>query len=105
MTQPQLIPEQAKQQAENMARQAKSWIEPLGRFGYAAKGVVYALIGVLAAQAALGRGGETTDSQGALQRIVQAPFGKLLLGIVTVGLVGYAIWRLVQAFEDTENKG
>jgi hypothetical protein len=67
--------------------------------------VVYALIGVLAAQAAFGRGGETTDSQGALQRIVQAPFGKMLLGIVAIGLVGYAIWRLVQALEDTENKG
>jgi hypothetical protein len=105
MTQRQLIPEQAKQHADNITREAKSWIEPLGRFGYAAKGAVYALIGVLAAQAAFGRGGETTDSQGALQRIVQAPFGKILLGIVAIGLVGYAIWRLVQAFEDTENKG
>lgn len=105
MTQRQLIPERAKQHADNITREAKGWIEPLGRFGYAAKGIVYALIGVLAAQAAFGRGGETTDSQGALQRIVQAPFGKVLLGIVAIGLVGYAIWRLVQAFEDTENKG
>ncbi len=105
MTQRQLIPEQAKQNVDNMTRQAKGWIEPLGRFGYGAKGVVYAVIGALALQAALSRGGETTDSQGALQRIVQAPFGQVLLGIVAVGLVGYAIWRLVQAFEDTDNKG
>jgi hypothetical protein len=105
MTQRQLAPEQMKQQAKQATRQASPWIEPLGRFGYAAKGLVYAIVGVLAMQAALGAGGATTDTRGALQRIVEAPFGRVLLSIVAVGLLGYAIWRLVQAFLDTENKG
>jgi hypothetical protein len=29
----------------------------------------------------------------------------VLLVVLTVGLIGYAIWRLVQAAEDTENEG
>lgn len=101
MTQPELSVEQAKQQV----RDAQPWIEPLGRLGYAAKGVVYAVVGVLAAQAALGAGGTTTDTRGALGRIVQAPFGQVLLGIVAVGLAGFALWSFVQFALDTENKG
>lgn len=105
MTQRELSPERAKQRAKQATREASGWIEPLGRLGYAAKGIVYAIVGVLAAQAAIGAGGETTDTQGALSRIIEAPFGRVLLGLTAVGLLGYAIWREVQAFMDTENKG
>lgn len=96
---------QIKQQAERRVRAASPWIEPLGRFGFAAKGMVYILVGVLAARVALGVGGETTDAQGALRRIVQAPFGQLLLIATAIGLAGYALWRFVQAAMDTDNKG
>lgn len=95
----------AKDSAQGAARDAKPWVERLGRAGFAAVGVVYALIGVLAAQAAIGAGGATTDPEGALGRIVRAPFGRFLLAAVTVGLIGYALWRFVQAALDTENKG
>jgi uncharacterized membrane protein YidH (DUF202 family) len=75
------------------------------RFGFAAKGFVYAIIGILALQAALGSGGKTTDTSGALQTILNRPFGQILLALVAVGLIGYALWRWVQAFWDPENKG
>jgi hypothetical protein len=97
--------ESVKVHATGAVRDASPWIENLGRFGYAAKGVVYIIIGVLAVQAALGRGGGTTDQQGALARVAQAPFGQLLLAVLTIGLLGYAVWRFVQAVMDTENKG
>lgn len=74
------------------------WMEKLARLGYAARGVVYFVIGLLAAQAAFGVGGKTTDSKGALQTIVTQPFGKFLLSLVTVGLIGYALWRTVETF-------
>jgi hypothetical protein len=80
-------------------------LERLARAGYLTKGIVYALVGVLAAQAALGAGGATTDTEGALQRIVTEPFGRVLLGLVTLGLIGYALWRITQAVLDPENKG
>lgn len=79
------------------------WFEQLARLGYAAKAVVYFVVGLLAAQAALGLGGKTTDTNGALAEIVTQPFGKFLLAIVTVGIVGYVLWRLVQTILDPEH--
>ena len=80
-------------------------METLARFGYVAKGFVYAAIGVLALLAALTTGGKTTDTSGALQAIANQPFGQILLALIAISLVGYVIWRLVQAFKDPENKG
>lgn len=40
-----------------------------------------------------------------LQTIQNLPFGRFLLGLVAFGLLSYVIWRLVQAFRDTEDKG
>jgi len=81
------------------------WVEPLARLGYAAKGVVYGIVGLLAAQAAVSAGGRTTDTQGALSAIVTQPFGKVLLSLVAIGLIGYVVWRFVQAIKDPEDKG
>jgi hypothetical protein len=97
--------EAVKDGAERATREASPWIEGLGRFGYVAKGVVYLMIGVLALQAALGQGGDTTDQRGALARVAAAPFGQILLLLLTIGLLGYAVWRFVQAAKDTEGKG
>lgn len=90
---------------QQLIYQRSSWIERLARFGYISKGVVYAIVGLLAAQAAFGSGGRTTDTQGALQVIVNQPFGQFLLALVAIGLIGYVIWRFVQAIKDPENKG
>lgn len=78
----------------------------MARFGFAAKGVVYIVLGTLAVMAATGtQGGKTADKEQALQTIQDLPFGRFLLGLVAFGLLGYVIWRLVQAFRDTEDKG
>ena len=81
------------------------WVEKLARLGYAAKGVVYAIVGVLAVQAAFGSGGGTTNTKGALSAIAAQPFGKFLLILLTIGLIGYVIWSFVQAIKDPEHKG
>jgi hypothetical protein len=77
----------------------------LGRAGYAAKGIVYVVIGALAARAALGAGGGTTDSRGALSVIGDGPMGTIALVAIGVGLLGYMAWRLVAAVTDAEGKG
>ena len=69
----------------------------LGRAGLVARGVVYAVVGVLALKLALGDGGKTTSQQGALKTVAQQPFGKFLLIALAIGLGGYAIWRLTRA--------
>jgi hypothetical protein len=63
----------------------------LARVGYAAKGLVYLIIGGLAAKVALGEGRSTTDRNGALRAIHEQPFGQFLLAVIAVGLVGYAL--------------
>lgn len=71
--------------------------EWLARAGLVARGVIYAIIGVLAIQVAMGEGGKTTNQQGALQEIAKQPLGKVLLVLMIVGLAGYATWRIVRA--------
>jgi len=75
------------------------------RFGYAAKGIVYLIIGVLAVELAVGRGGATTDQRGALHAIYAQPFGQFMLVIVAIGLIAFALWSFIQAVFDTDNKG
>ena len=95
--------EQAEEVVEKVA--ASPWMELLARFGYATKGIVYIVVGGVATMAALGLRGETTDVRGALQEIEDKPFGKVALATVAFGLVGYVLWRWVQALADTEHKG
>lgn len=98
----------AKGAAQQVATQAanNSWVRGAARLGYAAIGLVYILIGVLAVRTAFGASGETSpDQQTALQRILEAPFGRLILGLVALGLFGYLIWRLLEAGLDVEGKG
>lgn len=91
--------------AEEAARRASPWVERLARFGYAAKGSVYVVMGVLAALAAVGAGGKTTDQNGTFRVIEDAPFGREMLGLVAVGLFGYVLWRAVQAAADPDEDG
>lgn len=88
-----------------MKDQPAQWIEYLARFGYAAKGAIYITIGLLAAQAAFGSGGKTTGSRGAIRTIAAQPFGQVLLVILVIGLIGYVIWRFIQAIKDPEHRG
>ena len=81
------------------------WFERLARLGYGSKGLVYFIVGFLAAQAVFSTGGRTTDTSGALSEIVNQPFGKFLLFLVTIGIIGYALWRIVQTILDPEHEG
>ena len=73
--------------------------EVLARAGFVARGVIYAVIGILAVKLALGDGGKTTNQSGALKKtIAQQPFGQVLLILVAIGLAGYSLWRLFRAF-------
>jgi hypothetical protein len=75
------------------------------RLGYVARGLVYVIIGGFASLAAVARGGGTTDQQGALQVLLTQPFGRALLVIVALGLLGYALWRILMGIRDPEGHG
>lgn len=91
--------------AQRANRATSRSVEILARAGYAAKGVVYALIGVLALMAAFGSGGQVGGPQMAIDTIGSQPFGSVLLALTGIGLAGYAIWRFVQSALDPEHVG
>lgn len=80
-------------------------VEWLARLGVATRGIVYGLVGWLALLAAFHVGGTTTDRKGAIMAIYQQPFGKFLLIVLVIGLVGYALWNFIRALLDTDHKG
>lgn len=80
-------------------------IKNIARTGYAAKGVVYALTGILALGAAIGLGNSTEGKLGVLKFLEDQPFGKVLLGLMGLGLLCYAFWRFFQSVNDPENMG
>jgi hypothetical protein len=78
-------------------RAARSeWTERFGRFGFAAKGLLYIIVAVIAIKVAAGQGGTTEDQRGALATLADESFGTVLLVVLALGLSGYALWRLAE---------
>ena len=91
--------------AASQARDAAPWIEGMARVGFVAKGVLYGTIGVFAAMAAMKMGGGVTDTRGAMSTLVEAPLGRVLLAVMAAGLLGYALWRIIEGVADPERRG
>lgn len=73
--------------------------------GFLAKGLVYSILSILTAMAAFNMGGNTSGKGEALGFLQEQPFGKVLLIVVALGLLGYVVLRLVEVFADPYNKG
>ena len=65
--------------------------------GYAAKGVIYFLIGVLAIEAAILPERKAAGTYNALKHLSVQPLGSIVLCILGIALVGYVLRRLLQA--------
>ena len=87
-----------------MANKVKNWLRPLARVGYAARGMIYAVIGFFAALAAVGSG-ETMSSRDALSVLLSGTGGSIVAYVLIGGLVFYSLWRFIQAGFDTDNHG
>ena len=95
----------ARAEMSHAIHKASPFVEKFARLGYACKGVIYVIVGALAAMSALGRGGQTTGSRGAMEHILHQPLGVVLLFIVALGLACYSLWQFIRAVEDPENEG
>jgi hypothetical protein len=89
------------------SRTARAW---LARLGFAARGVLYVVIGLLAIAIAFGHPATSANQSGALRTVASRPFGHVVLIVLAVGLAGYAVWRVTQAVtargvEDQGRKG
>jgi hypothetical protein len=68
----------------------------LARAGFAARGVMYVIIGWIAIQIALGQPATSADSRGALVEVGSTAVGSVLLWLLGIGFAGLAVWRLTQ---------
>lgn len=74
------------------------WVEHLARFGLIGKGVLHAVIGLLALEIALNGSSSTEAStSGALRWIADRPFGVAALWAVGLSLLALAVWRGITA--------
>ena len=79
-------------------KRSPQWLERLGRAGFAARGVVYVLIGGFFGIAALqADASEAGGLQQALTTLENQPYGPWLLGLVALGLGAYGVYALCLA--------
>ena len=76
----------------------------LARGGYAARGVIYLIIGIFALLAAQDAT-KPKDSHKGLEALLSQPFGHVLVGLVVAGLLAFAGWRVIQATRDVDHHG
>ena len=80
-------------------------MEVMTRLGFGVRGLIYIIVGLLAVQVALGKGGALASPQGAIAAIGKQPSGLILLWVVLVGIISYSIWGIVRAVLDPLDKG
>src|SRR5229473_3444320 len=80
-------------------------LELLERLGYAVRGALYAVMGVLALKIALSvGGGQATDLSGSLVFLTGNPLGKFVLIVAAIGLAAYSMWGFLRAIYDPLNR-
>jgi hypothetical protein len=72
-------------------------LEYLARGGFITYGIIHLLLAWLALQVAFGDSGKEGDQSGALQSLAGNGFGKVLLVVIVIGMVGLAIWQALSA--------
>ncbi len=81
-------------------------LELLERLGYAVRGALYAVMGLLALRMVFGvAGGQATDLTGSLVFLITNPIGKLVLIVAVIGLAAYSLWGFIRAIYDPLHRG
>jgi hypothetical protein len=71
-------------------------LELVARGGFVMYGIIHLLFAWLALQVAFGNPAET-DQSGAIQHLAAQPFGKFLVVVAVIGMVGLAVWQVFEA--------
>lgn len=96
---------EAAPQRRSLRLSTANVLEHLARLGYASKAVIYGIVGILAIVTVASRGGAVTDTSGALRVVLALPLGRIMLMVLTIGLGGYAAWRVLDAIADPDRHG
>jgi len=81
-----------------MSEAEREWAKPVGRFGLAARGVTFCLIGLFVALAGWRtNAGHVKGLGDAFNVLAMQPFGQVMLAFVAAGFVAYGVFCLSQA--------
>lgn len=80
-------------------------LEGLSRLGYAARGTVYLGLGAIVLLAAADITPRARGAKAMLAAWAAFPLGLALVGVVAMGLLGFAVWRGLQAIFDADGHG
>ncbi len=69
-------------------------LSALGKVGYGARAVVFAVLGLLVVATSFGMKESHNDPIGALERLARAPLGVWSTALVGVGLGAYVVWNV-----------
>lgn len=87
-----------KLRTDQMSTTERTWARRAGHWGYAARGVVFGLMGVFLVFAGIRHNpGEARGLEGSLDTLATQPFGPWLLGAVALGLALYGAYCFVEA--------
>ena len=75
-----------------------------GRIGFIFHGLIFFSIGIMSFIFVY-KLDRAVGFKAAMQDLLSNTFGQFLVIIMAIGLIGFAIWRFLQAFFDTEEKG
>jgi hypothetical protein len=81
--------------------QTGSRFQWVARGGYTARAVVFFLVGGLALVSGISSG--ESDTKSAMDTLTRQPFGRIWLGMIAVGLVGFVVWRLAQSIGNADH--
>ncbi|TDT45390.1 uncharacterized protein DUF1206 [Maribacter spongiicola] len=80
-------------------------IKNVALIGYTAKGVVYAMTGILTFLTSISMGGQKAGKLSTINFLEEQSFGASIVIILGLGLLCYALWRLIQGIVDPEDIG
>jgi len=82
-----------------LSRMEQVWIDRMGRFGTAARGVVFSLIGLFLFVAAYQQDPKQAKGiDGVLTALLHQSYGPFLLAIVSLGLIAFGMYSIMSGF-------
>ncbi|WP_246020559.1 DUF1206 domain-containing protein [Paracoccus subflavus] len=89
---------------KGMAAKDMGWAIPVMRVGYLGRGLVYLAVAGISLYS-IWRGGQAQDTSSALGWLENTWGGGMVLFLILLGMLAYAIWRVVDAAFDLEDYG